>query len=297
MDFADLSHKLLDLYLEGSYREALQLVDQGRREFPDEDQTLTWFEGCLLGVSGESDRSLEVFEKGLDRGLGWHPKMLLDPDLDSVRTLDGWEAFEQRSAASVEEWSEAPPPTMTRETSDAVGTVIALHGGGADPDENFQRWATAIPDNWSLVAPAGDVPVGKSLWGWPFDLATDSLLNSLDGLSLTEPIVVSGISQGARLAARAVWDGDIEPAGLILIAAVLTTDAWVATRQLPVPLFLFIGSEDRGRGSSVETVSALEEAGVPVRVEIRQELGHQIPDDFDHVMRTGLDWIHTQGRS
>ncbi|HZD24403.1 MAG TPA: hypothetical protein VE569_13550 [Acidimicrobiia bacterium] len=290
MDFRELSRKVVDLYVEGSYEQALALVDEGRKKFPDEDSALTWFEACLLGVSGEPQRALEVLQAGLDRSLGWHPQMLTDPDLDSVRTLDGWESFETRSAARVEKWAAKRPPPFVRVIPNPAGTVVALHGAGSDPGDFFEAWDSATPEHWNLVIPVGEVPRSTDGWAWSYDLSTD-LAHEIGEVELVEPIVLAGFSQGARLAAKSAWDGNVDATGLVLTAAVLTPKLWEESGQRQIPTYVLTGTEDGGYEGCVATTEMLRDHGVPVSLEVREGLGHEPVDDLDQVMTTALAWI------
>lgn len=291
MEFSTLARRVVDCYLHGAYQEALQVVRLGRDRLPEEDPALTWYEACLLGVSGEPGRSLEVLEAGLDRGLAWHPRQLADADLHSVRKLEGWERFEQRSAERVEAWTMAPPPPMVRDVADPAGTLIALHGAGNHPERFFDEWDNATPREWALMVPVGDVPMTKDEWAWPFDLVTDSLVDSLAGLILTPRVVLAGFSQGGRLAAKAAWDGDVEATGLITVAAGLSTELWANSQQRSVPTYVLIGTADGGYDDCQEAASLLRKANVPVHLEVREGLGHITPPDLDVVIASALDWI------
>lgn len=294
MDFAELSRKVIALYLEGSCLEALDVVATGREKFPDQDSTLTWYEGCLLSVSGSPEQALEVLTAGLDRGLGWHPRALRDPDLDSARNLGGWKSFVEQSAAQVDGWDLDRPQPFIRNVQNSIGTLIALHGGGVNPELFYEDWESATPNGWKVVVPVGDVPMSKSEWAWPFDLETDSLVEAVSAVPRTEPVVMSGFSQGGRLAAKAAWDKDIETTGLILFAAVLSTELWTDSEQCPVPTYVVAGTADGGYEGCVGTATVLGDAGVPVNLDVREGLDHMLPDDFDRTMATALDWILSQ---
>lgn len=291
MDFADVARKVINLYYEAAYDEALATVRRARTDFRDEDSTLTWYEGCLLGISRRPEEALAVLESGLDRGLGWHPKMLLDTDLDTLRTLDGWDAFETRSADIVASWEVVQPPPFVREPAEPTGTLIGLHGGGGDPRLFFDFWDSATPPQWSVVVPVGGVPVSKVEWAWPFDLETDSLVELVGELPLTKPIVLSGFSQGGRLAAKAAWDGDIDVAGLVTFAAGLTPDAWTSSRRVPVPVYAVVGTEDRALEGCLDAETVLREHKVPIHLDVQRGLGHQLPEDLPTVMEAGLGWL------
>lgn len=292
MDFAEVRQRVFAAYAYGSYLEPVGLLRQARPEFPDSDDILTFWEACLSSMGGEPEDALDALTAGLDRGLAWHPKMLADPDLDAARELTGWDDFEQRSAkltASLE--AERPEPRI-RLSPDPVGTLVALHGGGDVPGDFFARWAAAAPAEWTLITPVGDVPRSQGRWAWPYDLSTDSLADALEEQPLKEPIVMAGFSQGAALALKAAWNGLYRVSGSILVAGMLGVEEWLESRRHPVPLYLIVGTDDDiSYEPSRDTCAALEEAGVPVHVDLHEGLGHEYPPEMNRLIREGLTWI------
>lgn len=294
MDWDELKDRIFVAYGEASYREALELVLEARSLFPERDSTLTRFEACLLSLCDEPRNALDVLEAGMERGMFWHPRMLADPDLDAIREIEGWEDFESRSAAVAERHAANRPAPLIRDAPSPLGTMVALHGAGDVPADFFAEWVADTPPEWTVVAPVGDVPMSDIRWAWPFDTATDSLVETLDAMSLTKPIVLSGYSQGARIAAEAAWNGLIDAAGLILSAAGLQPEVWENSKKRLVPMYLVVGTKDYAYEPSIALEPLLRDADVPVILDVREGLGHVPPDDLDVVIATGLDWITSQ---
>jgi len=296
MEFADVAEKMLSAYGRNSFVDAIDIVRQARPRFPERDSRLTFWEACLLSRDGEAQRALDCLKAGLDRGLWWHPRMLADPDLDAARELGGWAGFESRSAALTEAHSVSRPEPLVRHVSHPVGTVVALHGGGQVPDDFHTEWVAAIPPNWTVITPVGDVPVSDDAWAWPYDGSTDSLVESLSHFHPAKPIVMTGFSQGAVLAANAAWNGLIDASGLILAAPGVAVDIWEESKQRPVPLFAVVGTESLDYEPLMATSEALRRQGIPVHLDIREGMGHATPPDLDLVFRAGLDWLDMLSR-
>jgi predicted esterase len=297
MEFEDVAEEMLVAYGRKSFGDAIDIVRQARPQFPERDSTLTFWEACLLSRGGEAPGALECLESGLNRGLSWHPRMLADPDLNAARGLDGWADFETRSAILTEAHSVSRPEPLIRHASRPAGTVVALHGGGQVPEDFFAEWEAVIPGDWTLVAPIGDVPVSDDAWAWPFDGSTDSLVESLGHLQLDQPIVMAGFSQGAVLAAKAAWNGLIDASGLILAGPGVPATTWEESKRRPVPLYAVAGTDSFDYEPLTETSHALRRDGVPVHLDLRDGLGHAVPEDFYLVIRAGLDWIDALSRS
>lgn len=296
MEFPDVARKVFAAYDDASFGEALDVVREARPGFPERDSTLTFWEACLLSLTGRPERAIDALDAGLDRGLSWHPRMLTDPDLDAARELERWPALLNRSGDLAAATEASRPPPLVRRATDATGTVIALHGAGHDPRDFHAEWVDLIPAAWTVVAPVGDVPMSDLAWAWPFDLSLDSLLAALEPIELTEPVVLAGFSQGASMAAKAAWNNAISATGLILSAATLPTDLWETSQKRPVPLYAVVGTVDRAYHHCTEIAEQLERDGVAVHLDVREGMGHVAPPDLDQVIRNGLDWIPAQVR-
>lgn len=295
VEFKEVRDGVFATYANQLYLDGVGLIRRARPQFHDRDGILTFWEACLSSMGGDAEYALDVLLAGLDRGLAWHPRMLADPDLDAARELEGWREFEERSAAMLADLNPERPDASIRSPSDPAGTVIALHGAGENPSEFFSEWAAAVPADWALIAPVGDVPRSNDSWAWPYDLATDSLVEALVGQSLTDPIVMAGFSQGARLGAKAAWNGLYEVAGVVLIAGGLTVETWQESHRHPVPLYVVVGTEDDiSYGPCMAIARELDRAGVPVNLDIREGLGHELPGDLGDVVRGALDWISSR---
>jgi predicted esterase len=293
MDLAEVRRRVFAAYAAGSFQDGLDPIAQARTEHPDDDETLTFWEACLSSMGGDPERALGALNAGLDRGLAWHPKMLADSDLDSARELLGWDEFERRSANTVLKRAEERPKPLVRPSLGSEGTVIALHGGGAVPSDFFSQWAAAVPAEWTLIAPIGDVPRSGGRWAWPYDFSTNSLVEALADQPLEQPIVMAGFSQGAALALKTAWNDVYEVSGLIVVAGMLGVEEWERSAKKPVPLFLVVGTDDDiSNQPSKATCAALLEAGVPVHVDLHEGLGHEYPADMSQVVRAALDWIN-----
>lgn len=296
MEFSDVARKLFAAYDDESFGDALDTVRESRPRFPERDSTLTFWEACLLSLTGRPEQAIDTLDAGLDRGLSWHPRMLTDPDLDAARQLDRWPSVLERSSEMVETREVDRPPPLVRRAPEAFGTVVALHGAGHDPRDFHDEWVDVIPATWSVVAPVGDVPMSDLAWAWPFDLSLDTLLAALEPIELTAPIVIAGFSQGAAMAAKAAWNGAISATGLLLSAATLPTDLWGTSQRRPVPMYAVVGTVDRAYRQCIEVAEQLERDDVAVHLDVREGMGHVAPPDLDQVIRNGLDWILAQAR-
>ena len=236
----------------------------------------------------------EVLQQGLQRGLWWAPDLLDDSDLDSVRALPAWSEVEHRCSEAAERFSRRfRPEPLIRPSSAAVpaGTVLTFHAYAADPVAHAARWFGAVPPPWTVVVPAGTVPLSEKLRAWPRRDAAAGIGSQLHGLRFPSPAVLAGYSQGGGVAADLAWAGTVDVAGLILVAPALGTRRWDSNAPRGVPAYIVVGEHDRFLQDCLELGTRLHEAGVPVLVDQRPGLGHRVPEDLEETVTEALEWI------
>jgi predicted esterase len=296
MTFNAVARRVLALYGEARYGEALGLVDAAFRDHPEEDGRLTFWKACLLGISGRPEEALQALREGMERRLWWAPEMLADTDLDSVRSLPGWEDLLRRCDEAAHEFvarhPRPDPQVRPARRAPATGTLVTLHGGGADPRAYAELWRDATPDAWTVVAPVGSVPFSESEWAWSRpDHSIGEVVDQLDALGVPPPVVVAGYSQGSGVAALLAWQGPVAAAGLIMVAPTSRLGRWDPRAHRRVPTYIVVGDEDLGMPAGLDHDGLLQEAGVPVHLDRRPGLGHRLPDDLDATIEAALGWL------
>ena len=295
MEFSSLTARVFDLYGQGRYQEALDAVGSARRSHPEQDGRLTFWEGCLLSVSGRPKEALAVLADGLDRGLFWSPRMLEDHDLDAARGEPGWPDLLRRcEAAAADAMSQRPPVRVRPGLTGEAPVLVTLHGAGADPDIHADHWEAATPDEWTVVSPVGLVPHSTFTWGWPHDAgsAEPAALDQIAGVDMPTAPVLGGFSQGAGVAADIGSRQSIPVAGLVLVApSFVWSDTADAAARLRVPTYIIVGSEDWGLPQAQELHRLLRDEERPAVLDIREGLGHTLPLDFEETLPRALAWI------
>jgi predicted esterase len=294
MDFRDVTRRVFDLYDDGRYEDGLEVIEAARPEHREEDGRLTFWEACLLGMSGAPEQALATLQAGMDRGLWWAPGMLADSDLDSVRGLEGWEELLDRCSQLSAEYIAVHRPecqVYPAVVASPAGTLITLHGAPADPIAHAEEWREAVPDTWTLVAPVGTVVVSPGQWAWAHDASGDAVLEQLEDLELSPPVVLAGWSQGGWVAANIAWEGLLDVVGLVLVAPSIGEAVWDPDLHRGVPSYIVVGELDRYLPGCLALEMVLERAGVPVFLDQRAGMGHALPEDFSETTAAALDWV------
>jgi predicted esterase len=295
--------RILSTGLSGGPEAALASLEEGASRYPSQDRTLRWWRMCLLSESGRRDDFLALFREAFDDGNWWSEKLLRRSDLN---TFAGDAEFEALVAACEDRRraAETGPMLLVAEPAEQTCAgppplLVALHGSGPSARASLEPWRPATEDGWLVVAPVSSqlAAPGAPSW-WEYDHARDEIVAHLESLTYdADRIVIAGFSRGGAIAAEAAIRGDVEAAGLIAVGpgelelAAILSDIPVA-RERGLKAFVLVGEHDAYcRGPAEDLVSALMGGGLQCEIELRRELGHEFPLDFDDVLRRALKLI------
>lgn len=199
-----------------------------------------------------------------------------------VFSLYGREEYEQALAHANQRLAHRPGPSV-RVAEVPTGTVVAIQGAQARPEEVATIWAAATPDGWTVVTPAASEPEPSGGWAWPHSVEASavSVKRDTEGLSLHPPLVLTGFSIGSAVACHLAISRALPVEGLILVAP-STRSGLDDVREvvgLGIPL-LFIGGDEGIRADQYKRLRD-DIAGVAhVTIEILAGLGHEHPPDL-----------------
>ena len=294
VSFSDIASEVYGLYREGRFPDALAVVVEARPRHASEDATLTFWEGCLLSVSGNPSGALAALQHGVSRGLWWSETMLGDSDLDQVRVFDGWSDFLEECERRAKRVAGSRPEVFARPpVPPEAGVLVTLHGAHADPAEHARVWEAAAPVEWMVITPVGTVPATVNRWSWP-STTVDSIagvLDQLPSLDWDRRVVLGGFSQGGRVALSLAERSPRPPEGLVLVAPAVQADALPPVPD--VPTFFIVGERDWALPGVEALARVMTERGVPHVLDRRAGMDHVVPEDFGVVLPNALNWLST----
>src|SRR5207247_10712650 len=109
----------------------------------------------------------------------------------------------------------------------------------------------------------------------------------LDGLHDDRPMVLGGMSAGARTA-LVVGLRRPEVTGILAVCPPLDV---LATPSAAVPVWITIGDMDPSFPGLGDAVAALEARGCPVHADVHHGVGHRHPDGFEAILGSALHWL------
>lgn len=305
MTFRELTDKMMLLYTEHKYAEALQLLEQTTNHFPVQAARTTFWKMCLLSLAGRTEEVISVFQKGLDAGLWWAGGQFVDSDLDAVRGLPEFQRLVAVSQAKYEEartyikrdyailLPEAP-------SSGRYPLLIALHGRNGNKDAHLEFWETARQRGWLIVSPQSTQPLFDGAYCWD-----DPALGLADVLFSYEQIaqkyridpqrmIIAGFSQGSGMAMYMALSGKIGMRGFIGIASfwdkpdslVPQTDDAKSIRG-----YFIIGEKDHTLENAKVVRNVLKENHIQFAEELHPDLAHEFPADFGSSFDKAIGFI------
>lgn len=282
MTFQDVAARVFSYYGDADYESALAVARDARSSYPDEDNTLTFWEGCLLSRLGQKQKALDTLLAGIERGEWWPTGKLIDHDLDPVRDEPGWEKVHAYCLAKTQSLLDQRPTPMVRDgTGD--GTLVTIQGAHALQEDLFNTWTQATPHRWTVITPVASEPTGDGRWEWPHSLeaSVESLSSDLEDLVLKPPLVLSGFSIGCAIACHMINSTDRPADGLIAVAPSSSKDfeeliaATAAVRSLVI-----CGDQDT-RADRYRLLESQMAERAHVEFDLVERLGHAYPSDLE----------------
>ena len=248
-----------------------------------------WRRAARLVEAGDEEGALELLERTLEEGELWRTRPLKMPGFDRIREDRRFRAVEAeatRLAAALGTRPQLhvfPPPRSHRRPR----LLLGLHGATSSAADFWPHWLPATELGYLLAVPQSSQPASADAFCWDDpELAERELQEHARTLSREhdfdpEGAVLAGYSQGAALAFRLAQRAVPLDARRFLLAAPSLFDPPIDPARAP-----------RLRGAAVrgdqdpygERFPAFQEAcaraGLGLRVEVVEGLGHTYPEDF-----------------
>ena len=310
MTYDEFQDQLLRLYYAGDYQTAVDLIEQLGKNYPDEP-ILDLLHICLLSVSRNPGRAIQVFQSAVDKGR-WYATAGLRGDAD-LAALQGNPDFERLVAICADRHAQAQraskpallvnPPAPT--APQPYPLLLALHWRGGSAQKFIQDWKSLADQGWLVAAPQSSQVTGMEAYGWDdTPQAIAEIQAHYAALARDYPIdpqrvVLGGFSQGAGLAIWLSVSRQVAAAGFISIGPYLHELPEMAPQLPSGPIpdlrgFIISGALEQDSGMFTSFEALLKDRAVPYHWHVYPDLAHQMPPDFDQRLQTALDFIFTK---
>lgn len=299
--FFKKSEALFQYYQQGKYADALEVAEKLAIEYPEREGNTSYWRICLYAVTGQKEHALQAFDEALNRGVWWAEEQLRsDSDLDS---LQGDPEFERLVARSEEKHVHATAePELFLYQPEGTGPfplLIILHGRYSSAERDVPFWKSALKHGWMLAMPQSSQPSSSLSFVWDDrEKAMDEVAGHFDSLVEKYPIdrdktVIAGFSQGAARAIELVMSQRIKANGFIaVVPATMDIDElkrWADVAK--VRGVLISGGRDPRYEMFQQIKEIFTQKDVSLMFENYPEMSHEFPNDFEAVLRKGLDFI------
>lgn len=277
-----MATRVFSLYRQGDFGAALAAVQDARSSHAEEDNTLTFWEGCLLARLGRKQEALETLLAGIERGEWWPTGKLIDHDLDSVRDEPEWETVRSHCEAMTQSLLEERPAPRVRDGSGS-GTLVTIQGAHAMQEDLFRTWDRATPHGWTVITPVASEPTGDGRWEWPhsMDASVESVTSDLQGFDLSPPLILAGFSIGSAIACHMINSTEQTADGLIAIAPSSSADFEELLEATSSVRSLVICGDRDSRVDRYRNLEPQLAEREQVDFDLVEGLGHANPPDLD----------------
>ena len=291
MTFREVTDRLMTLYGESKFDEALQLTEAHFAAFPEQKSRMVFWRMCLLSLSNRPEETISAFRQGLESGLWWQPELFADPDLNAVRDLPEF----QRLMADSQEKYEAARAQIERDyaillpeppASGRYPLLITLHGRNGYKDVDLGQWEVARQRGWLVLSCQSTQPVFQGAYHWDNPtIGLSDLLFYYEQALQKYPIdpqrmVIAGFSQGSGMAIYAARRGTLPVRGFIGIGTWWADPNVFASGREDVRGYFVTGERDHTLERARQIQDVLRTSGVQFTEEVHAELGHAFSDDF-----------------
>jgi dienelactone hydrolase len=322
--FQVLDARVMGLFREQRYAEALDLLTAEGPRHPGNEPDVVYMRSCLAARKGDEGLAVAVLAQALEKGL-WFGETLLRRS-PSWQPLQGRPDFEKVVAACLQRQhaeQEGRPPVhytaLLPDGGEAGGGVggggagpyrgfVALHGNGENVRKALDGWRPVTGEGWLLAAIESSQIIQSDGYVWDdTEVALREIREQYAALAAdhelsADHLVIAGFSMGGYTALRVALSGTIPARAFVLLGpggpdpAADDLASWLPLireqqeRGVPLRGYLIAGQDDGETPVEAQRALAglLTENGIPCGFEVVPGVGHAYPLDFRPVIARAL---------
>jgi tetratricopeptide (TPR) repeat protein len=316
MNFEKTRNKVIKLWRQGNYREAIKIYEKALPRFPDRANEITLALAELYLSLGEYEKCLDKFEYGLKRKI-MYPLWL---DADNLKPLEKYERFTkiveentrlqaEATAKSAPRLRVLPPDNYSKEKKYPL--IMVLHGWNGSLEILDKQWeSTMVRREFLLALVQSSQVIQVNRFGWnDIQLGRKDVKTIYKKIIETYPVdkqqvIIGGFSQGGTMALDIAINDIIPVKGFVVLqpGLNLSTDfnGKILERTLQQGLrgTIIASKTPKSLREQVKMTALSSEMHLPYRY-IISGTGHWYPRDFLQQLDTALEDIFypgTQGK-
>jgi predicted esterase len=305
--FHEIELELNSLVAIEAYREALTLLESATARFPDHDYEIQSHARSLYARLGDYETSLEVWERGLEKGYYFG----INAQWEDYEPFQRYERFEfvakenerLRDAAIRQSKSKVKVVLPNKRSGGRLPLLLALHGSGSTMEFAAKNWRSKKLESGFIVAYVQSyLHYGMKSFGWRrHDPRAREDIQELFAQIVEEypvdldRVVIGGLSAGGGMAIDVSVNEVVPTAGFIGVCPNKPEEfdriKVRAAREQGVRGVIVSGEGDFYLPLQKEMVQLFNEEHFPHEFFILPELGHSYPDEFPHLIDRAIEYI------
>ncbi|MDQ0481846.1 alpha/beta hydrolase [Guptibacillus hwajinpoensis] len=305
MNFANLQKHVIELVQEKRSDEALAIMEDAKKDFPNKIDRLGHWKANLYSIEGKKEEALAELNEVLANGLWWNPELLTsDPELDILKDTTEFKnivntcqsIFEKEKEAAQTEWNVLGNPL-----SDTV--IFPLHWKGSNVVDFSIQWSEEkLVSNYLLGIPQSSQLFSYACYSWDdIDIASNDVRTTFREFEKSynlndKKVILAGASQGANIAAQLSLHSDVEEFNEFIAIApafeVIELEKLITTNlNGKVRGCIITGDKDPFYESVLKAVTLFETYQIPCKLIVMKGIGHTLPDDFPDVVEQAVNFV------
>lgn len=299
MDFERIEARVFRLYGEEAFYQAAVWADDLERDHPEHGGKLAFWKACLRSRAGDARGALQALRGAVESGHWYSEASFEDEDLALIREEPEFGRIVEMSSEARGRYLAQRREMVVVEPDDtASGALLAFHRAAGTPGRSLHHWSSAAEAGWILAMPWAEAVLESDSHLW-----LDQDLQKLDSAASrrvgsqalhrlehefgfdVDQLVLAGFSQGGAVALMLAVDGTIPASRVLVIGSSLryleAFDELSDNRASNLRIHLLAGERERHTDATRQIALQLEDQGVAVTMDIRPDLGHMFPEEFD----------------
>ena len=299
--FFKVTNIIFNAFNKKDYDQALVLIGEAKREFPDRlDKTAFW-EACVHSIRGEPARAITALTSAMEKGVWWNPVSLTrDPDLKNIQNEGSFKQVLIECEEILEAASAHSDPSLSIYGNEESNTgIFSLHWKGSNVVDFAPYWQEE--NDYLLGFPQSSQLFGPNTYCWDdIEKATKEITDLYKDFTnqfKPETLIVAGASQGGRLAIELSVDGKFEDSkGFIaVIPAIQDIQRFEillkANKGRVIKGCIIAGMSDPFFSRTMELKQLFDRYEIDCKWITIEGLGHFFPQDFPDILKKAVEFI------